>query len=251
MAPPMRTRVAMTARSWRLMVPSLRRSSADFLHQILLQDRIAERWRISLAPRSWMALWMSGLPAYFCTLRVRARSRSDYSPATWASITTPRVPMIATMSGLRSPSLVVMCDLSYTVNPLQDMVVYFRHHAPCTVAAIPVSPPGGSGSGRKSTDSYLVTVDIISAGKKCGSVRYPLMLVGNLIGVLKRTSFYQAVEESGPSLHAAFFVRNDGGSVGEPFVTLEDFIGQVGICDVCFITTWYEPEKAISPVERR
>ena len=74
-------------------------------------------------------------------------------------------------------------------------------------------------------DSYLVTVDIMSAGKKCGSVRYPLVLVGNLNGVLKRTSLYQAVEESGPPLLAAFFVRDDGGSVGEPFVTLEDFLG--------------------------
>ena len=76
-------------------------------------------------------------------------------------------------------------------------------------------------------------------------------LVGNLNGVLKRTSFYQAVEESDPRLLAAFFVRDDGGSLGEPFVTLEDFLGQVGICDVYFIMTWYEPEKAISPVERR
>ena len=51
-----------------------------------------------------------------------------------------------------------------------------------------------SGASRESTDSYLVTVDIISAGKKCGSVRYPLVLVGNLNGVLKHTSFYQAME---------------------------------------------------------
>ena len=34
-----------------------------------------------------------GLPAFFCTLRVRARSRSDCSPVTWASITSPRFPM--------------------------------------------------------------------------------------------------------------------------------------------------------------
>ena len=68
---------------------------------------------------------------------------------------------------------------------LQDMVVGFRHYAPRTVVPIPVSPLGGSGSSRKSTDSYLVTVDIISAGKKCGSVRYPLVLVGNLNGKVK------------------------------------------------------------------
>ena len=125
------------------------------------------------------------------------------------------------------------------------MVVCFRYHAPRTAAPIPVSPPGGSGSGRKGTDPYLVTVDIISAGKKCGSVRYPLVSVDNLNGVLKRTSFYQAVEESGPPLLAAFFVRDGGSFAGEPFVTLDDFLGQVGICDVYFITTWYEPEKAI------
>ena len=103
------------ARSQRLMVPILRRSSADFLDQISLQDRIAGRWRMFVAPISSMALWMSGLPAYFCTLRVRARSRWDCSPATWASITSPRFAMMAMMSGLRSPSLVVMCGSSYTV----------------------------------------------------------------------------------------------------------------------------------------
>ena len=63
---------------------------------------------------------------------------------------------------------------------LQDIVVGFRHYAPRMAAPIPVSPPGGSGSSREITDSYLVTVDIIYAGKKCGSVRYPLVLVGNL-----------------------------------------------------------------------
>ena len=83
---------------------------------------------------------------------------------------------------------------------LQDIVVGFRHYAPRTADPIPVSPPGDSGSSRKSTDSHLVTVDLISAGKKCGSVRYPLVLVGNLNGVLKRTSFYQAVKESSPRL---------------------------------------------------
>ena len=127
---------------------------------------------------------------------------------------------------------------------LQDMVVCFRHHAPRTAAPIPVSPPGGSG--RKGTDSYLVTVDIISAGKKCGSVRYPLVLVGNLNGVLKRTSFYQAVEESDPPLLAAFFVRDDGGSVGEPFVTLEDFLGQVGIW---LKVPWYTIVNKASVIE--
>ena len=134
---------------------------------------------------------------------------------------------------------------------LQDMIVGFQHYAPHTAAPIPMSPPGGSRSSRKSTDSYLVTVDILSAGKKCGSVRYPLVLIGNLNRVLQRTSFYQAVEESGPPLFAAFFVCDDGGSAGEPFVAFEDFLGQVRICDVCFITTWYEPEKAVSPMERR
>ena len=177
--------------------------------------------------------------------------------------------MIATTSGLRSPSLAVMCGVIYreplasqvptnvgkdgvmagtphavsTGAYLQDMVVCFRHHASRTAAAIPVSAPRGSRSGTKGIDSYLATVCIISTGKKCGSIRYPLVLVGNLNGVLKRTSLYQAVEESGPPLLAAFFVRDDGGSVGEPFVTLEDFLGQVGICDVCFITTWYEPRE--------
>ena len=148
---------------------------------------------------------------------------------------------------------VVMAGNSHAVGMgvyLQDMVVSFRHYAHRTADPIPVSPPGGSGSSRESTDSYLVTVDTISAGKKCGSVRYPLVLVGNLSGVLQRTSFYQAVEENGPPLFAAFFVCDDGGSVGEPFVALEDFLGQVRICDVWFIKTWYKPEKAVSPVEK-
>ena len=62
---------------------------------------------------------------------------------------------------------------------LQDMVVGLRHYAPRPAAPIPVSPPGGSGSGREGTDSYLMAVDIIHAGKKCGSVSYPLVLVSN------------------------------------------------------------------------
>ena len=102
----------------------------------------------------------------------------------------------------------VMAGNSHAVSTgtyLQDMVVCFRHHTPRAVTPILVSPPGGSGCGRNGTDSYLVTIDIFSAGKKCGNVRYPLVLVGNLNGVLKRTSFYQAVEKSGPPLLAAFF----------------------------------------------
>ena len=63
--------------------------------------------------------------------------------------------------------------------------------------------------------------------------------------------FYQAVEESSPPLLAAYFVCDDGCSVGEPSVALEDFLGQVRIRDVCFITSSYEPEKAVSPMERR
>ena len=96
-----------------------------------------------------------------------------------------------------------------------------------------------------------MAVVIIPAGKKCGSICYPLVLVGNLNGVLERTPFYQAMEESSPPLLAAFFVCDDGRSVGEPSVTLEDFLGQVRIRDVCFIMPSYEPEKAVSPVERR
>ena len=92
-----------------------------------------------------------------------------------------------------------------------------------------------AGNSHEGTDSYLMAVDIISAGKKGGSVCYPLVLVGNLNGVLERTPFYQAVEESSPPLLAAFFDCDDGRSVGEPSVTLEDF----------------EPEKAVSPVERQ
>ena len=69
--------------------------------------------------------------------------------------------------------------------------------------------------------------------------------------MLERTPFYQAVEESSPPLLAAFFVCDDGRYVGEPSVTLEDFLGQVRIHDVYFITSSYEPEKANSPVERR
>ena len=134
---------------------------------------------------------------------------------------------------------------------LQDMVVGLRHYAPRPTAPIPVSPPDGSGSGREGTDSYLMAADIIPAGKKCGSVCYPLVLVGNLNGVLVRTPFYQAVEESSPPLLAVFFVCDDGRSVGEPSVTLEGFLGQVRIRDVCFITPSYEPEKAVSPMERR
>ena len=65
------------------------------------------------------------------------------------------------------------------------------------------------------------------------------MLVGNFNGVLKYMPFYQAVEESGPRLFAAFFVRDDGGSVSEPFVALENFLDQVRICDTYFISTWY------------
>ena len=83
----------------------------------------------------------------------------------------------------------VMAGNSHDVSAgayLQDMVVDFRHHVPRTAAPILVSPVGGSGSSRDSTDSYLVPVDIISAGNQCGSVCYLLVLVGNLSGVLKR-----------------------------------------------------------------
>ena len=95
---------------------------------------------------------------------------------------------------------------------LQDIVVGLRHYAPHPTVRIPVSPPGCSGSGREGTDSYLMAVDIIPAGKKCGSVCYPV-LVGNLNGVLERKPFYQAVEESSPPLLAAYFVCDDGRSV--------------------------------------
>ena len=148
----------------------------------------------------------------------------------------------------------VMAGNSHAVDSgayLQDMVVGLRHYAPRPTAPIPVSPPGVSGSGRAGTDSYLMAVDIIPAGKKCGSVYYPLVLVGNLNGVLERMPFYQAVKESSPPLLAAFFVCDDGRSAGKPPVTLEDFLGQVRIRDVCFITPSYEPEKVVSPVERR
>ena len=97
----------------------------------------------------------------------------------------------------------------------------------------------------------LMAVDMIPLGKKYGSVCYPLVLVGNLNGVLERTPFYQAVDESSTPLLAAFFVCDDGRSVGEASVTLDDFLGQVRIRDICFITPSYEPEKAVSPVERR
>ena len=60
---------------------------------------------------------------------------------------------------------------------LQNMVVGLRHYAPRPTAPIPVSPPCGSGSGREGTDSYVMAVDIIPAGKKCSSVCYPLVLV--------------------------------------------------------------------------
>ena len=132
----------------------------------------------------------------------------------------------------------VMAGNSHAVGSgayLQDMLVGLRHYAPRPTVPISVSPPGGSGSGREGTDSYLMLVDIITAGKKCGSVCYPLVLVGNLDGVLERTSFYQAVEESSPLLLAAFFVCDNGRFVGEPSVTLKDFLGQVRIRDVCFI----------------
>ena len=41
--PPMSTRVAMTARSLRVMVPSVRKSDADALHQIPLQEKMTGR----------------------------------------------------------------------------------------------------------------------------------------------------------------------------------------------------------------
>ena len=81
-----------------------------------------------------------------------------------------------------------------------------------------------------------MTVDIISAGKKYGSVRYPLVLIGKLNGVLKRTPCYQAVEEIDPPLSAALFVRYDGVPNGEPFITLENFVNQVRIRDVSYIS---------------
>ena len=57
----------------------------------------------------------------------------------------------------------VMAGTSHAVGSgayLQDMVVGLRHYAPRPIAPIPVSPPGGSGSGREGTDSYLMAVDI-------------------------------------------------------------------------------------------
>ena len=42
MIPPMSTRVAMTARSLRVMVPSVRKSDLDVLHQIPLQERMTK-----------------------------------------------------------------------------------------------------------------------------------------------------------------------------------------------------------------
>ena len=89
---------------------------------------------------------------------------------------------------------------------LQDIVVGLWDNAPCRTASIPVSLLGGSSYGTKDTDSYLMTVDIISASKKCD---YPLTLIGNLNGVHKCMPFYQATEESGAPLFQ-LFVRNDG-----------------------------------------
>ena len=43
MIPPMSTRVAVIARSLRVMVPSIRKSDADVLHQIPLQERMTGR----------------------------------------------------------------------------------------------------------------------------------------------------------------------------------------------------------------
>ena len=59
------------------------------------------------------------------------------------------------------------------------------------------------------------------------------------------------MEVSGPPFFAAFFVRDVGGTVGEPFVALKNFLGQVRICNACFISTWDEPEKVVLPVERQ
>ena len=43
MIPPMSTQVAMTVRSLRVMMPSVRKSDADVLHQIPLQERMTGR----------------------------------------------------------------------------------------------------------------------------------------------------------------------------------------------------------------
>ena len=75
------TLVAITVRSRRFTVSSRRRSSADLLLQIPMH------------------------------------SRSDCSPSAWTSITTPRVPITATISGSGVPSVVVRWCSMYTVNP--------------------------------------------------------------------------------------------------------------------------------------
>ena len=105
MIPPMSTRVAKS--SLRMMVPSARKSDADDLHHIPLQERMTGRWRMLVASVSrYMARSMSGLSAYFLILAVLALYRSDCLPTIRASITSPSVPIVATISGFLSPSYV-------------------------------------------------------------------------------------------------------------------------------------------------
>ena len=48
------------------------------------------------------------------------------------------------------------------------------------------------------------------------------------------------MQESGPLLLAVLFVRNDGVSIGELFITIENFLGQVRVDDVTFISARHE-----------
>ena len=52
MIPPMSTRLAMTAKSLRVMVTTVRKSDADVLHQTPVQERMTGRRRMLVAPVS-------------------------------------------------------------------------------------------------------------------------------------------------------------------------------------------------------
>ena len=49
----------------------------------------------------------------------------------------------------------------------------------------------------------------------------------------------------------ALFVRDDGVPIGEPFIKLENFLGQVRVRDFSFNSAGHEIEKVVVMVKRR